>query len=100
MGEEFSRAPGPAAVAARAVGTAPIARLEIVSEGKVVHVQHGGGRVAALECDLPVDTGTGSPDNDGGGMSAGQTRYFYLRVTQTDGQTAWSSPVWVTVSGS
>ena len=24
------------------------------------------------------------------------TSYYYLRITQTDGQTAWSSPIWVT----
>ena len=29
---------------------------------------------------------------------AAGTHYYYVRVTQQDGQMAWSSPMWVTVA--
>jgi hypothetical protein len=113
MGTEFTRGPGAVAVAARVTGTAPLARLEVVSgvetanvsggrpfvagqpgatghgqpgrrnqEPGTAYAQPATGRSARLTCELPVRDG--------------ETRYFYLRATQTDGHTAWSSPVWVT----
>lgn len=83
MGSEITRAPGDVCVAASVHGTAPIDRLEIIRDGQVVHRQPGEGRTARLEHAAHVDTGS----------------YFYLRVTQSDGQVAWSSPVWVDIEG-
>ena len=81
MGAEFTADKQEVAVTARALGTAPLARLEIVCNGDVAHTQSGGSRVAEFSESLP--------------LPKGQTAYFYLRVTQSDGHVAWSSPVWV-----
>ena len=83
MGEEFATAAPDVAVTARVLGAAPLARLELVCNGGIVFTQSGNGRVAdiAETISLPKQ----------------QTSYFYLRVTQTDGHVAWSSPVWVSL---
>ncbi len=81
MGEEFTASAAAVAVTARVLGTAPIASLELVCDGRVVHTQPGGDRVAEIAETLP--------------LAGEQTSYVYLRVTQSDGHAAWSSPVWV-----
>jgi hypothetical protein len=58
----------------RAVGTAPVARLELVSERGVLAACEGTGPTVQLTA------------RAGG-------RYVYARVVQTDGEMAWSSPV-------
>ncbi len=83
MGEEFTTAAPDVAVSARVLGTAPLARLELVCNGSVVFTQSGNGRVADI-----AETIT---------LPKQQTSYFYLRVTQTDDHVAWSSPVWVSL---
>jgi hypothetical protein len=74
----------PRAVYARALGTGPIERLEIVKNGEVVFAMPGDGR-ELLEL-LAEDA---SP------AAAGD--YLYARVVQEDGGMAWSSPVWLDV---
>jgi hypothetical protein len=74
----------PRAVYARALGTGPIERLEIVKNGEVVFAVPGEGR-ELLEL-LAEDA---SP------AAAGD--YLYARVVQEDGGMAWSSPVWLDV---
>lgn len=81
MGAELSVSTSEVAVTARVLGTAVIERLEVVCNGKVVLTQPGDGCVAAIGETLSI--------------AADQTSYFYLRVTQTDGHVAWSSPIWV-----
>ncbi|MEA3400846.1 MAG: CehA/McbA family metallohydrolase [Armatimonadota bacterium] len=83
MGSEIT-APADAAnrIEAEVTGTAPLQRLELVRDGEVIAVkQDGGGDVSAS---LRVE--------DAG---AGDSCFYYLRVFQTDGEMAWSSPVWV-----
>lgn len=60
-------------------GTAPIERMELVRGGEVVHSVEGSSLIESFGWDGVVS---------GGG-------YYYLRVTQSDGERAWSSPVWV-----
>lgn len=81
MGEEFSAAGPEAAVTARVLGTAEIARLDVVCNGDVVFTQPGSGRVAEFAETIL--------------LREKQTSYLYLRVTQSDGHVAWSSPIWV-----
>ncbi len=73
MGSEL-RADGPVEVQAVAHGTAPIARLDLVGrEGPVGSVQ-GAGERAEITAWV-------------------EDAFVYARVTQTDGEMAWSSPV-------
>ncbi len=81
MGEEFTATTSEVAVTARVLGTAEIERLEVVCNGDIVLEQPGIGRVAEIDESLA--------------LQGGQTSYYYLRVTQTDGHVAWSSPIWV-----
>jgi hypothetical protein len=81
MGQEFETAAGQVHVAARIIGDGPLARLDLIRDGEIVHTQPATGRVDELSVSLPVGEGT---------------TYVYLRAVQRDGQIAWSSPVWVT----
>jgi hypothetical protein len=66
----------------RAEGTAPIARVDLVSNGEVVRTWTGTGQDFAAEGRIAATPER--PDN-----------YYYVRVLQTDGNLAWSSPIWV-----
>jgi hypothetical protein len=90
MGEEFSaQKPEPISVFVR--GAAPVRRIDILSNGKVVHSVGSvekpiGKKEARLKWTPPsLDPGTS---------------YFYARVIQEDDEMAWASPVWVTGAGS
>jgi hypothetical protein len=67
-------------------GTAPIKRVTIVRNERNHQVFEPGKR------DFETTFTDAAP-------LAGENRY-YLRVEQTDGNMAWSSPVWVTVKSS
>jgi hypothetical protein len=60
-------------------GTAPVERLSVVQDGHEVLADSGG---AALSCTVRLETRAGRS-------------YCYVRVQQTDGEAAWSSPVWL-----
>ena len=81
MGAEFTADAPEVVVTARVLGTAELDRLEVVCNGEVAFEQPGSGRVAEIAENLS--------------LAEGQTSYLYLRVTQSDGHVAWSSPVWV-----
>jgi hypothetical protein len=67
-----------------AAGTANIDTIEILKNNAVVHTQRGSGKVARLEWS--------DPENE---RAAGREDFYYVRVTQTDGNRAWSSPIWI-----
>ena len=81
MGAEFAASEPAVSVTARVLGTAPLKRVEVIGNNNVVFTQPGDGRVCELAETLS--------------LAEGQTTYFYLRVTQSDGHVAWSSPIWV-----
>jgi hypothetical protein len=58
-----------------------IEKLEIIRDGEVVHAVGGDG------CDMTLRWCDEKP-------LAGRS-WYYLRLTQSDGELAWSSPVWV-----
>lgn len=66
---------------ARLYGTAPIERVEIISEGGCVRGYDLHAWDVDLEDELPAPRPGGS--------------YYYLRLLQEDGHRAWASPVWV-----
>lgn len=63
----------------------PILWLEIVRDNQTVHSFGGEGHRSTF-------TWT---DPDWAGRKAGETSYYYLRVTCRDDNMGWSSPVWV-----
>lgn len=81
MGEEFTASASQITATARVLGTAPLAHLELVCNGRIVLTCPGRGRALEITETLP--------------LTEDQTSYIYLRVTQSDGHVAWSSPIWV-----
>lgn len=63
----------------RVQGTAPVQRLSIILDGRVVKEESGG---LALECSERLTL-------------ARSRSYAYARILQEDGEMAWSSPVWL-----
>jgi len=80
MGEEIV-AEDPVLFTADVIGTGPIERLELIRDDRLVFTQPGDGDRVALEY-----ADEGCPQG---------LHYTYLRVTQVDGEFAWSSPIWV-----
>jgi hypothetical protein len=83
MGTEIvaDGADAPRTVTWRAVGTCPIARVDLLRNNRVVR--------------------TGEPDTDDvsgrytDDSALAEKEWWYLRVIQSDGNLAWSSPVWI-----
>jgi hypothetical protein len=75
----------PREIVVRAVGTAPLARIDCVKSGELLFSVEGeGGESLELRAE---DTEPVRPGE-----------YLYARVEQVDGGLAWSSPVWVEVA--
>ncbi len=74
---------GPAEIEVEAVGTAPIQSIEVIRDNQVIHCWRG--RNEHVRLDYADDA-----------APSGYDHTYYVRLTQTDGQMAWSSPVWVT----
>jgi hypothetical protein len=79
-----AEADAPRVIRLRAVGTAPLARVECVKSGELLFSVEGDGGES-------LELGVEDPDP----VRPGE--YLYARVQQVDGGLAWSSPVWVEV---
>jgi hypothetical protein len=66
------------------MGTAPLARVDVLKDSKVVH---------SFTSDGPEFKGTWKDP-----ASAG-SHYYYVRVVQKDGELAWGSPLWTESTG-
>jgi len=80
MGEEYSTNEPPE-INVRVLGTSSIEKVEVVRSNKEIFVKEGNG---SQVCFHFVD------ENIMPGFN-----YYYIRVTQEDGEMAWSSPIWV-----
>ena len=81
MGDEF-RADGPVRIKVHAIGTRPIARVDVIKDFIYVFSTEPSGAEVAVRVDR---RGEAAP-----GLS-----WYYVRVQQDDGQLAWGSPIWV-----
>jgi hypothetical protein len=81
MGDEFRDQDGQPKFAIKVVGTQQIKQLELVRNNKFIYATAPDGANADLMFADP---------NPEPGES-----YYYLRVTQIDGNLAWSSPIWI-----
>jgi len=84
MGDSLDAAVAPV-LHVKVLGTAPIASVEIIKDGKFVYKTEP--KADAAEFDYT--------DN---AAAKGQS-WYYIRVMQVDRNMAWSSPIWVAYSG-
>jgi hypothetical protein len=82
MGDIFDMA-DPPKLEIKVLGTAPVAKISIIRDGKYVHV----ATPKKQEVELSFT------DDD---APRGKTCYYYARVEQSDGNLAWLSPMWIT----
>ncbi len=81
MGDEF-KASEPIRLDVRVIGTAPVAQVDIIRSGKYVYaIQPGETEVEFRWTERE--------------RLKNQVVWYYVRVLQSDGQLAWSSPIWV-----
>lgn len=83
MGEEY-RTDSDREISVRVIGTALISTIEILKDNQVIFT-HKGQKEAeefAWSDKTPLN---------------GKGSYYYVRVTQQNGEMAWSSPIWVSV---
>lgn len=75
-----------------AVGTAPLSKIEIIRNGKVLTTFHPNKKEFDFVYDdmEPLSKVVLTPKD-----KTPPFAYYYLRVTQADGHMAWSSPIWV-----
>ncbi len=76
-------------------GTAPIERVDIIENGQVIHTKTKPRAAAEL---FSYRWFRAARPTDGVhpiGSIANVSRFVYVRVTQTDGHLAWSSPIWL-----
>ncbi|HEV3202611.1 MAG TPA: hypothetical protein VGZ73_32180 [Bryobacteraceae bacterium] len=84
MGDSLDAAAAPV-LHVKVLGTAPLAEVEIVKDGKFIYK-------------TAPNTDTAEFDFTDTNVAKGQS-WYYLRVMQADRNMAWSSPIWVTYSG-
>lgn len=90
MGEEIPAA-NPRRVTASVVGVEKIERIEVIRNNQTAHTHRPEGSAAQLQWDDE------SPWEDVAIRRPGMAPFlfYYLRVVQADGETAWTSPVWL-----
>ena len=82
MGETISVQTPPKRMNVRVHGTAPLAKVVVVKNNQDWHVVEKPGWECAFtldQLDMPQD----------------RADWYYVRVTQEDGEMAWSSPIWI-----
>ena len=81
MGEAIPSGEGPVAVVAEVEAAGPLAKVEICRNNEFIYATSPAGARASIDF-VDRDPVEGNS-------------YYYLRVTQADGEIAWSSPVWL-----
>ena len=78
-------------------GTAMVDRIEVIRNNLEVCTYRGDGKAVSFAwADRQELTRIALPR---AASAADLTCYYYIRVTQTDGEIAWSSPIWFRVKG-
>jgi hypothetical protein len=81
MGGRIKSSGKPVAVSIYSRGVAPLKLIEVIKNGKTVSDFKSSGKIFSR---VYTDTKRERKED-----------YIYIRVTQTDGQMAWSSPIWI-----
>jgi Protein of unknown function (DUF3604) len=66
------------------IGVRPLAIVEVIKNNRVIHSVSG----SPVECFFAVDD-----------LPEKEEDFYYIRLTQDDGEMAWSSPIWVKTPG-
>ncbi|HOC93599.1 MAG TPA: CehA/McbA family metallohydrolase [bacterium] len=82
MGGRLDSRGAPVSVSIYARGVAPLEKIEVIKNGETAAVFEGDGGPEFKQTHIDA---LRERDED----------YIYIRVTQTDGQMAWSSPIWI-----
>ena len=98
MGSELSAAEMPELESRRVVevsfhGTAPVKQIDVIRSGLTVHSAPADGPGAELTWtdETPLQDALLPPAK----FCNHPFCYYYVRVTQTDDEVAWASPVWI-----
>jgi hypothetical protein len=83
MGAEFASTTDPT-ISVAVAGTAALERVELV--------KHGGSGYEVIHLDEPNSEVSSFSFVD---VDFRESSHYYVRVTQVDGEMAWSSPIWV-----
>jgi hypothetical protein len=84
MGDEI-KSSAPPALQIKAIGTKPLAQVDIIKDSQVV---------ATIKPDGLEYTGTWTDPKPTSGV-----HYYYVRVLQSDEELAWGSPIWIDYRG-
>ncbi len=82
MGEEYT-ARSEREIFVKVIGTAPIAVIEILQDNQVIFTRKGKKEIEEFTW------------YDRKPLNCKVSYYYYVRVTQKDGEMAWASPIWV-----
>ncbi|MCL2817871.1 MAG: CehA/McbA family metallohydrolase [Clostridiales bacterium] len=87
----------PIHIAASAIAPDTVRKIELIQNGSVVHEKSvcEGKRMFDLALDYDRLMSPDRFDNSRASTTANLSRYYYIRVTQTDGGAAWSSPIFI-----
>jgi hypothetical protein len=89
----------PLQITARAVGTAPVDRIELIGNGELLCATEPEDEdapcEAALQTSIEKLSTPAGRSNRWNQHLVNHSRYYYVRVVQADGAMAWSSPVWL-----
>ncbi|MBD3183105.1 DUF3604 domain-containing protein [Candidatus Poribacteria bacterium] len=93
QGAEYSTEYNTRKIFVKAEGTANITKAEIIRNNKVIHCHTGKGLSVSFDWEdkESLDDIAFKPSYDGDSPFV----YYYCRITQENGQMAWSSPIWI-----
>jgi hypothetical protein len=93
MGSELTDYAGRRTFAVRAAGTQPLRAVELVRNGEVIHRVEPGE--LTFEDEFVDDTALESTWLQPAFPNLPPFCYYYARIHQLDGESAWSSPIWI-----
>jgi hypothetical protein len=82
---DIANVSAPPKLSVHVLGTAPVKTIDVIKNNKYVH------QLTPNRNDVQFEYLDGSSE-------AGES-YYYVRIEQTDGQLAWSSPIWIRFEG-
>jgi len=93
----------PLALSASAVCPGPADRMELVANGAVIavtdHRRGADDNEIALNLTIEKQAAPGGEINAHNQQLVNHSRVYYVRLVQSDGATAWSSPIWIEFEG-
>jgi len=93
----------PLTLSATAVCPGPADRMELIANGALIaatdHRRGADDNEIALNLTIEKQAAPGGQVNPWNQQLVNHSRMYYVRVVQSDGATAWSSPIWIDFEG-